>query len=172
MPADLKEYRPSSLALLIPGMHTLHPDEKCWSLYERDEITADFKQVRRMQTVRVIRGGRLVEFSVDLGPASAFTAAAFTIASMLEDSVGEVRDIAEYMRSDHQADLQRVMDDQRDEGPSIVDRAIESAAQMQTYMRRNPRHIRNLRLQKPKDRKHPLIHALSPVGRPSKNVQG
>ena len=146
MSVDLKEYRPSSISLLIPGMQPLSPDEPCWSLYERDELTADFKRLRRVQTVRVLRNGRLAEFSVDMGPAGEFVAGPFTVVSILEDSVGQALEAADYLRGDNPADMARVMQEHLDEF-NVIDAAITQAQQVQEWMRRNKRTTRNLRIQ-------------------------
>ena len=124
----------------------LRRDEKCWSLFERDDLTPDGKSVRRVQGIRVFRDARLVQFDRDLGDVAQFNhAAPFAIASLDQDSVGEAMDYADAMRGSRlQQDLRRVMDEHREQR-DVVQLAIQSAEQMQTWIRQNPVRAYGLR---------------------------
>ena len=98
-----------------------------------------------MQGIRVFRDARLVQFDRDLGDAAQFNAAPFAIASLDEDSVGEVMDHADMMRSAGlQRDLRRAMDDHREQR-DVVQLAIQAAERMQTWIRQHPVRAYGLR---------------------------
>jgi len=134
------EYQSVNFNLLLPTLHPLGVDEKCWSLFERDEFTADFKHLRRVQTVRVQRDGNLVEFPRDMGPASSFKANGFVIPCLFEDTVGHALDYADFMRDQGEVGLQRAMDDHREE-VNVIEQAILRAEMVQEYLRRNTRTL-------------------------------
>lgn len=124
---------------LIP-VAKLQRHEKCWILEERDELTPDGKSVRRIQSVRVWRDGRLIQFDRDLGPASAFAGVGpVGIVSLGEDEVGRVIDMAEdARRADMKAGLAQAMQDHL-AAFNVVDAAVLQAEQVQRYLRQNPR---------------------------------
>lgn len=130
----------------------LSKDEKAWSLYEVEmyvTVAGNRQELHRVQTVRVVRDGRLVEFSRDLGPASKWAAGPLTVISLGEDSVGQAMDLADYQRGPSQKDLKRAMDDHL-ASRNIIQEAITRAEQMQKFMRENPRTIDALHRTAPK----------------------
>lgn len=131
----------------------LHMDEKVWSLYEKDEqVTLRgpmYGKVRRFQTIRIIRDGKLVEFTRDLGPSANFVAAPFAVMSLLEDSVGQVMDYADFMRGDANTALDRAMADHL-ESFDVVQAALRQAEQVQAILKANP--VSLARHKNPKDR--------------------
>jgi hypothetical protein len=137
VPESIQEYLSIGFNLLLPTMRGVSKDEKCWSLFERDEFTPDYKQIKRVQTVRVHRNARLVEFKLDLGLASAFDAGPFVIPCLDEETVGWAYDQANWMRTRGVAGLIEAMD-RHLEGDNVIQRAIERAEQTQEYLRRNP----------------------------------
>ena len=143
MDFQLNDYR--QLGILVPTP-PLHADERVWSLYERDVMTPDGKHELREQVIRVTRGGRLMEFGIILGAASRWTCGPFAITSLNEDSVGQVREMADTIRADNGLNL--AIQDHKESGPSVIERAIQRAEQTQEWMRRNHATTRNLRLQK------------------------
>lgn len=144
MPTNPPEYRSPGVPLFLPSIRRLSEDEKCWSLYERDEFTADFKRVRRIQTIRVIRDGRLVEFANDLGPASSFKAGPFTVMCLLEDSVGYALEYAHFMRNDGDKGLEQAMADHLGE-INVIEAAALRAEQVRTHLARNTRTLKRSR---------------------------
>lgn len=131
-----------SAGLLIPFLKPLHIDEKVWSLYERDELTPDGKQLFRVQAVRVERDRRLVEFTRVLGRSEEFTTEPFAIIILGTESVGRAMDRAEAYRRYN--GLQRAMDDHLEE-VDVVQEAIKRAEMMQEYLRRNHRTTSRMR---------------------------
>ena len=144
---SLYDYRPS--LLILPTAPPLSPDERVWSLYEGDVMHFDGKGLRRQQTIRVFRGGNLVEFSIDLGIASDWTCGPIAIVSLLEDTVGQVREMVDTIREDNGLEL--AMQAHRESGPNVIERSVTSAEQVQEWMRRNGRTSRNLHLQQNRD---------------------
>lgn len=138
MPAP-QEYRSVSFNLLLPSMRPLSVDEKCWSIYERDEFSADYKEVRRIQTVRVHRGDRLVEFSKDIGAGSRFAAAPFAIACLDEHSVGKALEMADWQRKYSPGLLADAIAQHQEVEGNVIERALERAEQMKTFLERNHR---------------------------------
>jgi len=120
----------------------IHEDEKCWSLHERDQFILNDTLLVRMQTIRVVRDGNLVEFSRAMGPAEDFAGCEwFTIMGLLEDTVGTALTMAEELRYD--TGLSKAMDDHLSEG-NVIDLAIRSAEQVQQYMKDNWRTVASI----------------------------
>jgi hypothetical protein len=140
---QLNDYR--QRGILVP-VAPLNSDEKVWSLYERDVMTPDGKHFYREQVIRVTRGERLVEFGIVLGAADRWTCGPFAVTSLNEDSVGQVREMADAIRADNGLDL--AIQGHKDSGPSVIERAITQAEQTKEWMRRNAVTTRNRRLQK------------------------
>ncbi len=155
---SLKDYRPSRLVL--PNIQPLHEDEPAWSLYERDVLSYNGKQFRREQTIRVARAGRLVEFTCDLGPAADWTIGNFVVMSLFEDSVGQVREAAEFMREEADKGLERAMQEHL-EDVNVIEAAVLRAEQMQTWQRRNTHTTTNLRHQLNPKKDRPLLFAVT-----------
>lgn len=95
---------------LVTATSAVDLDEWCWSLSELHQPAADFKSLRRIQTIKVIRGvPPPVEFQRDLGRADQFTAGEFAIPGGVWDpttgryellhTVGELYDMAERIRT-------------------------------------------------------------------------
>lgn len=143
MDLQLNDYR--QRGLLIP-MASLSADEKAWALYERDVMTPDGKHEYREQVIRVTRGERLVEFGIVLGASSRWTCGPFAVMSLGEDSVGQVREMADNIRADN--GLEVAIQGHKDSGPSVIERAITQAEQTKEWMKRNAVTTRNHRQQK------------------------
>ena len=98
------------MSKLILGTDVIRFDEPCFSLKEIIEPAPDSKSVRRTQVLKVMRGDSVAEFRRDLGLASSFKASEFVIPGGVADerngrievlhTVGELQDIADYIRSD------------------------------------------------------------------------
>lgn len=86
------------MTTLVAGTHFISPDEKAWVLVELNQMRPDGRGVHRYQLTYVNRGDVIAEHRVDLGAASGFSAPEFRIPSLLEHTVGELWDIAEFQR--------------------------------------------------------------------------
>ena len=75
-------------------------DERAFSLAEMPFKTADEKAIRRFQVIRVNRADRLAEFRTDLGPWRQGDRA-FAIPAFWEHTVGELRDMADKLRTEN-----------------------------------------------------------------------
>jgi hypothetical protein len=94
---------------LYCGLTDVKPDEPCFNLSELNLMAPTLRGVRRYQVLVLVRDDRLVNVRVDLGPATAFTAPEFRVLGGVVDeatgkieilhTVGELRDIADYQRS-------------------------------------------------------------------------
>ena len=93
---------------LISATVEVHLDEPAFNLTEVNLQAPDNSGWRRYQIISVVRGERMAEYREDLGPKESFTADAFRIPGGVWDastrrmeilhSVGELREIAEYVR--------------------------------------------------------------------------
>lgn len=143
-------------------MAKLTDDEKAWSLYEIDYLTPNGKEYRRKQCIRVQRGERLVEFTLDLGLASNWSCGNFTIVSMNENTVGQVRESALFLREENAKLVDNQFQEHMQE-ENLFDQLLREAEQMAEWQRRNPHTIRNLRQQtNKKDR--PLLFPVTNRG--------
>ena len=96
------------MSKLIAAAIEVHLDEPAFNLSEVNLQAPDSSGWRRYQIIYVVRGERMAEYREDLGPKDNFTAAAFRIPGGVWDastkrmevlhSVGELREIAEYVR--------------------------------------------------------------------------
>ena len=99
---------PSNAATLVPVALFVRMDEPCMGLFELNQMSPDFKGVRRYQIIRVLRGDRIAEWRKDLGPRTAFIAPEFRVPGGVIDektgrfeilhTVGELKDIADFQR--------------------------------------------------------------------------
>ena len=96
------------MSKLISAAIEVHLDEPAFNLSEVNIQAPDNSGWRRYQIIYVVRGERMAEYREDLGPKDNFTADAFRIPGGVWDastkrmevlhSVGELREIAEYVR--------------------------------------------------------------------------
>ena len=96
------------MSKLISAAIEVHLDEPAFNLSEVNLQAPDNSGWRRYQIIYVVRGERMAEYREDLGPKDNFTADAFRIPGGVWDastnrmevlhSVGELREIAEYVR--------------------------------------------------------------------------
>ena len=96
------------MSKLISAAIEVHLDEPAFNLSEVNLQAPDNSGWRRYQVIYVVRGERMAEYREDLGPKDNFTADAFRIPGGVWDastrrmeilhSVGELREIAEYVR--------------------------------------------------------------------------
>ena len=96
------------MSKLISAAIEVHLDEPAFNLSEVNLQAPDNSGWRRYQIIYVVRGERMAEYREDLGPKDDFTADAFRIPGGVWDastkrmevlhSVGELREIAEYVR--------------------------------------------------------------------------
>ena len=96
------------MSKLISAAIEVHLDEPAFNLSEVNLQAPDSSGWRRYQIIYVVRGERMAEYREDLGPKDNFTADAFRIPGGVWDastkrmevlhSVGELREIAEYVR--------------------------------------------------------------------------
>lgn len=88
---------------IVPATPFVHPDEKCALLAEVNLRTPDSRGFHRYQILFVVRGDRLAEHRVDLGPRESFTAPQFRVPGgwghHIDHTVGELRDIADFQRT-------------------------------------------------------------------------
>lgn len=94
---------------LIAATLAVRMDEPCFGLSEVNLQAPGSRGWRRFQVLQVVRGDRLAECRLDLGPAKGFKVEQFRIPGGVVDettgraeilhTVGELRDIAEYLRS-------------------------------------------------------------------------
>ena len=131
------------MSLFLPSAKPLSVDDKAWRLSEDDELSYDGKTLIRVQTVVVVREGRLVEFARPLGPAAKFKGAdPFAILALGEDSAGEVMEQAHKLRGDN--GIQRVMDDHLDE-VNVIEQMRQYADQIVEFRKTHQRTIANTR---------------------------
>lgn len=129
--------------LILPSAGQLHIDDKVWSLTEENTLLNGGHRLARTQTIRVVREGRAVDYTRELGLATAFPGKQPFMLLLLDTaSVGQAMEMAEQQR--HYDGLQKAMDDHQAE-VNVVDLAITRAEQMQTYLRRNPRTTETMR---------------------------
>ncbi len=98
------------MSTLLLGTVAVSLDEPAYSLKEILQPAPDSKSVRRVQDIAVVRADRVVHFQRDLGPADRFKATEFCVPGgvadpetgriYIEHTVGELVDIADYLRSD------------------------------------------------------------------------
>ena len=96
------------MSKLISAAIEVHLDEPAFNLSEVNLQAPDNSGWRRYQIIYAVRGERMAEYREDLGPKDNFTADAFRIPGGVWDastkrmevlhSVGELREIAEYVR--------------------------------------------------------------------------
>lgn len=73
-----------------------------WSLAEMNLPSPTSKSLRRYQIIIVKRNGKPAEWREDMGPSSSFKKGEFRVQSFWLESVGQVREIADYLH--HQSD--------------------------------------------------------------------
>ena len=96
------------MSKLISAAIEVHLDEPAFNLSEVNLQAPDNSGWRRYQIIYVVRGERMAEYREDLGPKDDFSADSFRIPGGVWDantkrmevlhSVGELREIAEYVR--------------------------------------------------------------------------
>ena len=97
------------MSALRPATHYVLMDEPALNLSEVNLVSPDGKGWQRVQVITVIRNDAPAEYREVLGPASAFKANQFRIPGgfvdeftgriYIEHTVGELRDIADYLRA-------------------------------------------------------------------------
>lgn len=94
------------MAKILYGTHYITEDEPCMGLREVN-LQVPNKGFRRFQIIFVMRGNKPAEYRKDMGAASKFKADQLNILGgarddagrfHIEHTVGELRDIADYMR--------------------------------------------------------------------------
>jgi hypothetical protein len=96
------------MSKLISAAIEVHLDEPAFNLSEVNLQAPDNSGWHRYQIISVVRGEKMAEYREDLGPKDSFTADSFRIPGGVWDSntrrievlhsVGELREIAEYVR--------------------------------------------------------------------------
>ena len=86
----------------------VHPNEGALMLAEVNKVDPSFKQMRRLQFIKVVRGDKVLTYEQDLGPAENFIGNQFHIPGGAVDevtgkgnvwhSVGELQGMAEELR--------------------------------------------------------------------------
>ena len=96
-------------SLVFRTEEPLRRDEPIFSLQEVVKLTPDYKARHRYELITVVRADKLVEYEIDLGPASQFHPKLWNFMSGTMDSrgriqiyhtVGEIRDGLEEMRAE------------------------------------------------------------------------
>lgn len=124
--------------LLLPSVRPLHEDEEVMSLFEQDELTPDGKRLVRMQTIRVMRGDKLVEFPREMGPSANYKAGPFVIPCLGAHSVGEVLEMAERIRPILAAGVNQAMAEHAADF-NVIEAAIRQREMTREYTKRNHR---------------------------------
>ena len=111
------------------------------SVGEWDALTDDGRQMRRWQMTRVFRKpDHIIDFKVDLGPASAFTCGPIMILGSTDwsdpDTVGELWDMAEAERNDN--GLLDFLESRRQASTLIPDMVRETEITAE-FIKRSPR---------------------------------
>lgn len=83
-------------------------DEKAWNLSEVNLVGGPGEGIRRAQVITVLRDDDLADYFEDMGPADAFTADQFRVPSLWEHTVGELREIAWWLR-EHPIDPDKIV---------------------------------------------------------------
>lgn len=84
---------------ILYGTHYISEDEPCLALFEMNEQSPDSRGFHRYQIIYVVRDGKSAQFRKDLGLAKKFKHDQFRIPSYLEHTVGELRDMADWVRN-------------------------------------------------------------------------
>jgi len=103
------------MSSVLTGTTYVLPDEPCCFLAELNELSPDFKSLRRYQIIHVIRNDRIAEYRTDLGPASTFKATEIQFVGgvrdgkgmgYIDETVGSMKEMADQ----HRANIGRDMD--------------------------------------------------------------
>lgn len=91
--------------MIVLATDKVNVDEPCVSLKEVIEPAPDSRGKHRYQVIRVRRGEKIVEFRHNMGLASKYKANLFIIPGCGDDmipvhNVGELMEIADYLRSE------------------------------------------------------------------------
>lgn len=105
------------------------PDEPCCYLAELNELSPDFKSLRRYQILHVIRNDQIAEYRTDLGPASMFKATEMQFVGgvrdggmgYIDETVATMKEMADQHRHGIGQDMDR---------PLPVSNLLESYANM------------------------------------------
>lgn len=84
---------------MLTATTAINEDEMVWSLAERNLPSPASKELRRYQIIIVRRDDRPSEWREDMGAASDFTKGEFRVQSFWYETVGQVREIAEYLHT-------------------------------------------------------------------------
>jgi len=84
---------------MLSAATAINEDELVWSLAELNHLAPDSKSMRRYQQIIVLRDNRPAEWWDDMGLSSDYTKGEFRVHSFWYETVGQVRDIADYLRS-------------------------------------------------------------------------
>lgn len=115
------------------------PDEMCWWLVEAVttplEITKKLKGLKlgnmegqhRFQIVTVVRGDKLVRHVRDMGDTSLYDCGGLNVPGLLENTVAELREIADQWRSDQRWERDILANEQGES--TLLERWVEQADQ-------------------------------------------
>ncbi len=81
-----------------PATTVVSMDEKAWNLSEVNLVGGPGEGLRRAQVITVNRNDQLADYFEDMGPADTFTSDQFRVPSFWEHTVGELREIAWWLR--------------------------------------------------------------------------
>ena len=103
---------------MLLGTEYIEPDEYALALVELPMLSPDFKSMRRYRILYVVRNDNLAEYREDMGLASDFNAPPFRILGgvtegskvYFEHTVGELLDMADYLRDEGPKFRQRLRD--------------------------------------------------------------
>jgi len=104
------------------------PDEPCCSLSELNELSPDFKRLRRYQIIHVVRNDQIAEYRKDLGPARKFKAFPFQLIGGFQD--GETKKIYIEETVARMKDMADEMRHRKDERPIPVSNLLEAYANL------------------------------------------
>ena len=126
--------------ILLPSLRPLYDDEEAISLREDDRLIQQEhgERLMRVQTIRVRRGEKFVDFPRVMGPSKDYAAGPFLIPSLGAHCVGEIIDMAERCRRVLTKGLEEVMAEYAADF-NVIEAAITQREMTRLYKKRNSR---------------------------------
>jgi hypothetical protein len=118
---------------LVVAASIVSPDEPALRLEELNVQGINGQKMQRRQFIHVIRDDKRAVWSEDLGDADSFFTPPFSIPSLLEHTVAELREIADQLRESKES-VNRV--DELSEASTLIKDAIDQAEERTLKMRR------------------------------------
>ena len=94
------------MSKLIRVANTISGDERCWGLFEIHEQSPGSRGFHRYQIIQVVRDGQIAEWRKDMGKVAEWKGVKqLRIPSLLEHTVDELMDLAEFLRNETKIDI-------------------------------------------------------------------